>query len=280
VRGHFDHSLFFVMPMYPRPLTGCSGGGLLVALLLADTRADTLRGNLPERRAMPDQEDRREWLIHDNGQRSGPFLKTEVSAMMADNRVSQSAQAWREGMPAWVGVMTIVPPPIGVSPQPNPVPTSAYCRNCGKPVDPRAIGCMSCGLAPSNGNRFCWNCGADTNPAAVVCIRCGVATQGGSRINTAFGNAFSSEMVQPSNPPKDPALMCVLSVLIVGLGQIILGQTAKGIVILVSAIAISVLTCGYGLALAPVFWVISGLDAYRIAEKLKQGKSVGQWEFF
>ncbi len=74
--------------------------------------------------------------------------------------------------------------------------------------------------------------------------------------------------------------MCVLSVLLIGLGQIILGQTAKGIVILVGSILFVICTCGYGIFLAPIVWLISGLDAYKIATKLKQGDAVGSWEFF
>jgi hypothetical protein len=35
---------------------------------------------------------------------------------------------------------------------------------------------MSCGLAPSNGNKFCRNCGADTHPEAIVCVKCGAQT--------------------------------------------------------------------------------------------------------
>jgi TM2 domain-containing membrane protein YozV len=84
----------------------------------------------------------------------------------------------------------------------------------------------------------------------------------------------------PTDPPKDPVLMCVLSVLVVGLGQVILGQTVKGITMLVGVILLSVITCGSFLLLAPVVWVISGLDAYKIANKLKQGTPVGIWEFF
>lgn len=84
----------------------------------------------------------------------------------------------------------------------------------------------------------------------------------------------------PSDPPKDPVMMCILSVLIVGLGQIILGQTGKGITMLVGVILFGLFTCFYGFLLAPIFWLIAGLDAYKIANKLKQGNSVGAWEFF
>jgi len=155
--------------------------------------------------------------------------------------------------------------------------TSKYCRNCGKPVDAQAVACMSCGLAPSNGNAFCRNCGADTNPAAIACVKCGASTKG---VVVMAGGGSSGGMVHPSEQPKDPVLMGVLSALIPGLGQIILGQTAKGIVMLVVATFLTVGTCGWGLLLYPLNWVVSGLDAYKIATKLKQGNPVGGWDFF
>ncbi len=161
-----------------------------------------------------------------------------------------------------------------------------FCRNCGKEVADQAVACMSCGLAPTNGNKFCWNCAAETNAAAVVCVKCGVPTKKvGSRAAPSQVQAVGEDqLVYPSDPPKDPVMMCVLSVLLVGLGQILLGQTAKGITLLVSVIfggcIIGVLTLGFGLILVPVIWLVSGIDAYKIASKLKEGTPVRKWEFF
>lgn len=76
---------------------------------------------------------------------------------------------------------TTAPPPVAqtataTAPPPS-VTQSLFCRNCGKPVAPQAVACMSCGLAPSNGNIYCRTCGADTHPEAVVCVKCGSATK-------------------------------------------------------------------------------------------------------
>jgi len=78
--------------------------------------------------------------------------------------------------------------------------------------------------------------------------------------------------VLPSDPPKSPGLMCVLSLLIPGLGQILLGQTVKGIVMIVVTAA----TCG----LCGLMYVIAPIDAYKIAKKLQEGNPVGNWQFF
>lgn len=40
------------------------------------------------------------------------------------------------------------------------------------------------------------------------------------------------------------------------------------------------ITCGFGLFLAPIIWLVVGLDAYKIANKLKEGTPVRKWEFF
>lgn len=109
-----------------------------------------------------------------------------------------------------------------------------------------------------------------------MCVKCGVSLKGGAAKSSGGGG----EDIVASDPPKDPVMMCVLSVLLVGLGQILLGQTAKGITILAGTVALVIFTCGWGALLAPFIWLISGLDAYKIATKLKDGHSVKQWEFF
>lgn len=63
----------------------------------------------------------------------------------------------------------------------------------------------------------------------------------------------------------------VLSFIIPGLGQLLLGQVVKGLVIL----GVSLFTCaGFGL-----LTVASVLDAFLVA-KAKKRREVGEWEFF
>ena len=66
-------------------------------------------------------------------------------------------------------------------------------------------------------------------------------------------------------------LIAVIAAIIPGLGQLLLGQTVKGLVLL----GIALITCsGMGL-----FSVASIVDAYLVA-KAKQNREVGEWEFF
>jgi len=86
----------------------------------------------------------------------------------------------------------------------------------------------------------------------------------------------SKTQVQPSTPPKDPLLALILSLFLAGgAGQIYLGQTTKGIVIIVVSLVLS--PC-FGIGLIP--WLVGVIDAYQIAAMLKNGQSVGDWQFF
>lgn len=49
-----------------------------------------------------------------------------------------------------------------------------FCRNCGAAVPPGAVVCLSCGVAPTNGNNYCQNCAVQTDPRAEICTSCGV----------------------------------------------------------------------------------------------------------
>ena len=93
-----------------------------------------------------------------------------------------------------------------------------------------------------------------------------------------------AEKILPSASPKDPILMGVLSFFIAWLGQILIGQVTKGIVMLLVTpflFGIFVIaTLGMGLAVLPFLNLIAAIDAYMLAKKLKEGRAIGKWEFF
>ncbi len=85
----------------------------------------------------------------------------------------------------------------------------------------------------------------------------------------------STAQIQPSNPPKDPIIAAVLSVLLLGgVGQIYLGQQKKGIILIVATLLLSCVGIG---VLIPF---VGAYDAYVIGTKLKNGQAVGDMEFF
>lgn len=61
------------------------------------------------------------------------------------------------------------------------------------------------------------------------------------------------------------------------LGQILMGQTAKGLVMLAICVTVAIPTAGIGILFG---WPLSAVDAYLTAKKLKEGQPVGEWEFF
>jgi hypothetical protein len=90
------------------------------------------------------------------------------------------------------------------------------------------------------------------------------------------GDAANQDLVMPCIPPRDPTVMAILSAVAPGLGQLILRQTVKGIVLFVLAIGLwSVIWIG-----TLAVWVVAIIDAYQIAVKLRNGQPVKQWEFF
>jgi len=138
-------------------------------------------------------------------------------------------------------------------------------------VHEKAVVCVKCGVHPLNDNQFCQECGQPTNEKQEICTSCGC------RLLRPSSSSGSSDLVYPATPPKSPGVATFLSCLIVGIGQMYLGQVKKGIVLLIGAIILSGIT--YGTLALPV-WIAVMVDAYRIGRKLEQGQPVGQWEFF
>ncbi|MFA0782122.1 hypothetical protein, partial [Fervidibacter sacchari] len=116
---------------------------------------------------------------------------------------------------------------------------------------------------------------ADPSQEWVHCPNCGqlIHRQVAHRQVSAKGQREQKMIVGE----KNPVVAGLLSFLIVGLGQIYNGQVAKGLVLLVSAIVLGVLTACIGWL---VVAVVSIVDAVMIAKKLQQGQAVGEWEWF
>ena len=79
------------------------------------------------------------------------------------------------------------------------------------------------------------------------------------------------ELGEPGQGPN-PILAAVLSAFFPGVGQMMAGQGAKGFVILIVAL----FTCG----LFGILNMVAAIDAYLIADKKNQGKTIGDWDFF
>lgn len=79
------------------------------------------------------------------------------------------------------------------------------------------------------------------------------------------------------DPPRPAGWMAVLSFLLPGLGQIVVGQVKKGFAVLGGSIVLAAITA---FALMPIIWIAVCVDAYQVARRLEGGEPVGEWEFF
>jgi TM2 domain-containing membrane protein YozV len=85
----------------------------------------------------------------------------------------------------------------------------------------------------------------------------------------------STFQIQPATPPKNPIIAAILSALLLGgVGQMYLGQTKKGVILIVATIVLSCV--GVGLVLP----ILGAVDAYMLADKLQKGQPIGDMEWF
>ena len=87
----------------------------------------------------------------------------------------------------------------------------------------------------------------------------------------------SAKRIEPSDPPKNPIIAALLSLILLGgVGQLYLGQNTKGIILIVVWV---IGWCTFGL-LTAIAAIIGAIDAYVIADKLQNGESVGENQWF
>lgn len=89
--------------------------------------------------------------------------------------------------------------------------------------------------------------------------------------------------VIPPSQAKDPVLILVLAVFLGGIAYFFIGQVQKGVaglVALLVAISLTVVTCGIGVILWLPLAIAIAIDAYLQAKCLKDGYPIGQWTFF
>jgi hypothetical protein len=85
------------------------------------------------------------------------------------------------------------------------------------------------------------------------------------------------ELIYPQQPPKDPVLILVLNLLLLGgVGYIIIGQKLKGIAAIVLWL-LGLFTCGIG---SGIVAIVGAIDGWMQAQQLQQGHPVAQWTFF
>lgn len=84
------------------------------------------------------------------------------------------------------------------------------------------------------------------------------------------------EMVYPANPPRSQFLAVLLSLLVIGIGQVYAGQISKGFALFIVALIVSVLIIPYAYV---AIWSFGIIDTFLITRKLTRGYPVRQWEW-
>jgi TM2 domain-containing membrane protein YozV len=77
---------------------------------------------------------------------------------------------------------------------------------------------------------------------------------------------------------KSPALAALLSFLLVGMGQVYLGQVEKGLCLLVLVLLFVMNSVPGPLGL--VLLLLNVLDAFLMGRKVKNGRQIRKWQFF
>jgi hypothetical protein len=124
----------------------------------------------------------------------------------------------------------------------------------------------------------CPNCTKVIPTGSVFCPECGYKLSGSSPASqTGFSGTreqSQANLVYPKNPPLSPHLTWI-NLIFPGIPQLVYGQTFKGIVIAVAFFA-SIPT-----GIGPLLILIAAIiDGYMVGNTLKNGKPVGQWQFF
>lgn len=128
----------------------------------------------------------------------------------------------------------------------------------------------------------CPDCAREISDAAPVCIHCGrplatTVTAPAPPVVQRIVTPAATTRIEPSDPPRSPSTMALLSLLLVGLGQIVLGQRNKGFALMAGGVLLAIAT---GFLAAVIIFPAAAIDAYQVARKLQRGESVDEWEFF
>lgn len=83
--------------------------------------------------------------------------------------------------------------------------------------------------------------------------------------------------VPSPQPPKDPVLIAILNLLVLGcVGYFLMNQKMKGIVAVVAWI-LGLGTCGI---VSLIVCVVAAIDGYQQAQQQQAGFTLGEWTFF
>jgi TM2 domain-containing membrane protein YozV len=154
-----------------------------------------------------------------------------------------------------------------------PAGASVNCPTCGVPLE-TAIVLEAAEVQRGQQFKKCPFCAEQIAAEAIKCRFCGSMLP----MPDASRRPGDDHLIWPKAKPDSPIVIALASTIVItGLGQMVVGQVAKGVVFLLGSVVLAVLTFGLSLL---VTWPLIGIDAYMVARKLKAGKPVSKWECF
>ena len=183
---------------------------------------------------------------------------------------------------------------------------AAFAKNPITGASVSHMECVRCGTVPPPGGgfSFCLSCGGDltstgspifngtakvnkaakTTPTSVH-SSAAPSVAGVRKMHEAetkgMGGRVSLASAQGQAGYFPPGVAAVLSFFVPGIGQIINGQVAKGVVLLLASFFVSTVLGVATMGLLPIIGrVVAALDAYRVAERRRKGEVVrpDEWD--
>lgn len=209
------------------------------------------------------------WFYKLMGEEIGPISSTELRTLAQRGTISADTPVRKGQNGTWIpanrvqGLFSTSDADIkGDSPRENiPLETKTPCSESSPQLRP---------------TKACPYCAERILAAAIKCRYCG-SDLSADDITAGFSARSTTKQIDPDRYIPSPLFAAFLSFFIAGLGQMVCGQVLKGFIILLATVVLCILTLGISIFITVPFAMI---DAYRIAEKLKAGKIVREWECF
>jgi len=194
------------------------------------------------------------------GANHGPFTVEEINAKLKDGEFEPTDKSWMEGMEGWLPLSDKAFIDAGVVlPAPEAAPPAEAAPPPAEAAPPPAE------AAPPP---------AEAAPPPAEPAKKGPSLA--DKAKAAAAQAGSSDADQISKPDANPVLAAILTWFAFGLGHVIVnGQTNKWIWITVTSMVGMILCCIPGMVIS----ILSIIDAYQTAVRLKSGETIGQNEY-
>ena len=118
---------------------------------------------------------------------------------------------------------------------------------------------------------YCPNCGKDIPDGGKYCPDCGYDVSSGAPIPSGGGSGYTNTNMNAAMMmnKKSEGLTLILSLLITGLGHIYVGQTNKGIALLIAAILCWILGAFllFPFIIVVILWIYGMYDSYKLAQE-------------